>query len=126
MYHDGMQIRVSPVQKMNESRVGLNIKESQDFYRDVEANLRILFGSSVSHNELRSVAQIVCLKTGLTLDPDTKFDYGVLIKWFSDNWDCIGMTLAAIHLVDDQNMVISSTRKIIHCNIRSRDSSMYS
>jgi hypothetical protein len=70
------------------------------------------FRSGITHHELRSVAQVICLKTGLTLDRDAYRDRAVLIKWFSDNWIQVAPILGCMNLRDSFNREITLVREI--------------
>ena len=71
-----------------------------------------LFSSGITRSELRSVAQIICLKTNLKLDRDATRDLRVLVKWFSDNWEVIAPVIYTIQLRDANFEVINLAREI--------------
>lgn len=74
--------------------------------------LRQKFGATVTHSELRSIAKIICLHTGLTLDRDATRDCRVLIKWFDENWKTIYPNLDNVTLRDEKETVIDELRDI--------------
>lgn len=71
-----------------------------------------LFSSGITHCELRSLAQLICLKTDLRLDRDASRDLRVLVKWFSDNWGTIDGIIHLFQLRDDKNEVITLSREL--------------
>jgi hypothetical protein len=60
----------------------------------------LTFGPGVTHGELKSLAQLICVETGLKLDRDASRDNRVLIKWFQDNWQQISHLMRRIYLCD--------------------------
>lgn len=74
--------------------------------------LKQKFGATVTHSELRSIAKIICLHTGLTLDRDATRDCRVLIKWFDENWKIIYPNLDNITLRDEKENVIDEQRDL--------------
>jgi hypothetical protein len=58
------------------------------------------FGAQIIHNELRSIAQLICGETGLRLDRAASRDNRVLVKWFSDNWTTIAPVIDHLYLCD--------------------------
>ena len=70
------------------------------------------FSSGITHNELKSVATILCLQTGLQLSRLAQRDNRVLIQWFSDNWEVISPFLSTIHLFDKNKQVINLVREL--------------
>jgi hypothetical protein len=74
--------------------------------------IQVQFSSGITHHELRSVAQVICLKTGLTLDRDAYRDRVVLIKWFSDNWIQVAPILSCMQLRDSFNREITLVREM--------------
>ncbi|OHT16153.1 hypothetical protein TRFO_42035 [Tritrichomonas foetus] len=64
------------------------------------AAIRERFSSGITHGELRSVAQLVSLRTGIGLDRDAGRDNRVLIKWFDENWEKAGPIVAMIKIYD--------------------------
>lgn len=90
---------------------GFNYEESE-----VYKTLKRYFSSGVTHNELKSIAQVICINTHLKLDRDATRDNRVLIKWFDENWEiCEGM-LQKIKTKDINQIVIDSTREKDYCN----------
>ena len=71
-----------------------------------------LFSSGITRNELRSVAQIICIKTHLKLDRDATRDLRVLVKWFSDHWDVVSPILYRMQLRDSDLQPITLAREI--------------
>lgn len=70
------------------------------------------FSSGITHNELKSVATILCLQTGLQLSRLAQRDNRVLIQWFSDNWEVISPFMSTIHLFDKNRQVINLVREL--------------
>lgn len=68
------------------------------------------FSPNITHSELKSIAMVICLQTGLKLDRDATRDNRVLIKWFDENWLVIKKNLDFITLLDDERNVISSVK----------------
>ena len=68
------------------------------------------FSPNITHSELKSIATILCLRTGLKLDRDATRDNRVLIKWFDENWVTIKKNLEYITLLDDDQNIINDTR----------------
>ena len=75
-----------------------------------------LFSSGVTHNELSSIAQIICMKTNLKLDRDAIRDNRVLIKWFDDNWETISEIIPFIQLRDEKFECITLSREVNDMN----------
>lgn len=69
------------------------------------------FSPNVTHTELKSIATILCLRTGLKLDRDATRDNRVLIKWFDENWPIVKKNLEFIKLLDDDQNIINESRK---------------
>ena len=74
--------------------------------------LKHKFSSGVTHNELKSVALVLCQHAGLTLDRDATRDNRVLIKWFDENWDKLKDYIDKIQLKDQNDQVINYEREI--------------
>ena len=78
---------VVPRGKGNEAkRVNARLNGFDHANSNVYKCLRQKFGATVTHRELKSIAKIICLHTGLKLDRDATRDCRVLIKWFDENW----------------------------------------
>ena len=60
------------------------------------------FGSSLSHNELLSIAQVIASNSGIKVDRDARRRKEVLIKWFDENAQKITPLLNYIKIeIDD-------------------------
>lgn len=78
----------------------------------VNEQLEIKFSTGITHNELRSVANVICLFTGLKLN---RLEYrykSILIKWFYDNWNVIKVILPNIFLLDEEDNPITLEREL--------------
>lgn len=73
--------------------------------------LKNQFSSGITHTELKSIANIICLKTELKLDRDAVRDNRVLIKWFEENWTVVEPILKNFHIHDNKGEIISSVRE---------------
>lgn len=73
--------------------------------------IKAQFSSGITHNELKSVATMVCEKTGEKLDRDASRDNRVLIKWFDERWDKIEPIVKKIRLYDEHDQVIDASRE---------------
>lgn len=93
-------------QKIADRLGGFNPDDSQVLYQLYE-----YFSSSVTHNELKSVAMIAGMVTGVPLDRLALRDKRVLVKWFSENWAQLAPVLPFIHLRDEQSEVINLERQ---------------
>jgi hypothetical protein len=76
--------------------------------------LKTKFSSGVTLKELRSIAVVVSLMSGL-LEPsrEDKRSYVLMIKWFKDRWETVGPMLPFIHLRDANDRIIDSRRELI-------------
>ena len=87
-------------------------KRLQDFdYERSEAwaKIRQHFSNGITHTELKSAANILCLKLNLKLDRDASRDNRVLIKWFQENWQQIEPHINKIHFTDENKVPIADT-----------------
>ena len=73
--------------------------------------LKEKFSSGVTHNELKSVATILCKYANLTLDRDATRDNRVLIKWFDEKWDVLKDYIDKVSLKDNKEEVINHERE---------------
>ncbi|KAH0795906.1 hypothetical protein GPJ56_000154 [Histomonas meleagridis] len=81
-------------------------------YESKEWNfLKKKFSSGVTQSELRSIAQIVCLKANLKLDREASRDKRVLIKWFGENWNVVEPYVQRIYLHDSEEKIIDEDRE---------------
>ena len=78
---------------------------------DVWKTLKTKFSSGITHNELKSIAQVCCYFTKLSLDRDATRDNRVLIKWFDENWDVLKDTVKKICLRDEKERPITLERE---------------
>lgn len=102
---------VVPRGKGNEAkRVNARLNGFDHANSNVYKCLRQKFGATVTHSELKSIAKIICLHTGLKLDRDATRDCRVLIKWFDENWTTISPNLDNITLCDEKENVIDELR----------------
>ncbi|KAI5512355.1 hypothetical protein TVAGG3_0748450 [Trichomonas vaginalis G3] len=74
------------------------------------------FSSGITQSELRSIANVVCLKCNLKLERDASRDRRILIKWFHDNWNCIHDTVSKIQLLDENEKPINLAREVYEFN----------
>jgi hypothetical protein len=75
--------------------------------------IKSTFGPDVTHGELKSLAQLICLETGLKLDRDAGRDNRVLIKWFQENWHQMSHIICRIYLCDQKgDRIIYETDKL--------------
>ena len=56
------------------------------------------YGPHLGHNELTSIAELICETEDLRLDRDAKRRKVVLVKWFEEHWDVIERRLDFIAL----------------------------
>lgn len=77
-------------------------KHQLDFY----------FSTGVSHNELKSIARVVCNLTGLKLNRLALRYKCILIKWFDDNWLEIENVIQCIQLFDEDDKPITLAREL--------------
>lgn len=61
------------------------------------------FGSSLSHNELLSIAQVIASNCNIKVDRDAKRRKEVLIKWFDENTEVILPFLNYMKIDDGMN-----------------------
>ena len=73
--------------------------------------LKTKFSSGITHNELKSIAQVCCYFSQLTLERDATRDNRVLIKWFDENWSKLKDIVAKICLRDEQERPITLERE---------------
>lgn len=88
-------------QKVSVRLSGFNPNESEAW-----KTITHQFTIGATHNELKSVAQILCTLTGLRLDREASRDNRVLIKWFDENWDLLKVHVHHIHLRDENEKII--------------------
>ena len=75
--------------------------------------LKEKFSSGITHNELKSVAMIICQYVdGISLDRDATRDNRVLIKWFDENWNVIKNVIDKVKLKDEKEDVINLEREM--------------
>lgn len=91
--------------RVNARLIGFIVKKS-NAYR----SLCKKFSPNITHSELKSIAKIICLQTGLKLDRDATRDNRVLIKWFDENWVVIKKNLDYITLLDEDKNTIDNDR----------------
>ena len=73
--------------------------------------LKTKFSSGITHNELKSIAQVCCYFSNLTLDRDATRDNRVLIKWFDENWNVLKDIINKISLRDEHGRPITKERE---------------
>lgn len=78
---------------------------------DAWIEIKSRFGPGITHNELKSVAIIVCERTGEKLDRDATRDSRVLVKWFDERWNKIESVVKKIHLHDNNDEIINAERE---------------
>lgn len=91
--------------RVNARLTGFRVKQS-NAYKSICKK----FSPNITHSELKSVAMIICLQTGLKLDRDATRDNRVLIKWFDENWTVIKKNWDFITLLDDERNTINNSR----------------
>ena len=91
--------------RVNARLTGFKIKQSHAY-----KFLCKKFSPNITHSELKSIAKVLCLQTGLKLDRDATRDNRVLIKWFDENWSVVRKNLDYISLLDDEQNVINDNR----------------
>ena len=76
--------------------------------------LQATFSSGVTHNELRSIAQLVCLQTrgAVALSRSENRDGRMLIKWFSENWGVVQPVLDRIRILDSNFCEVNLEREL--------------
>ena len=79
---------------------------------NAKSQLDLLFSSSTTHQELLSIAEVLCLHTGLKLTRLDKRNKSVLIKWYQDNWNTVAPFLCKIQLLDDKFRPINLERQL--------------
>ena len=91
--------------RVNQRLKGFDLDQSKEW-----GILKKKFSSGITHNELKSIAQIVCLKSNIKLDREASRDNRVLIKWFVENWHTIEPYIQHISLHDDNKEIIDDER----------------
>ena len=103
-YNDGKEKESA---KINKRLAGFDPEKSE-----VMKILKYHFSTGVTHNELLSIAKIICLQTNLKIDRLATRDQRVLIKWFDENWSSICMIIPLIHILDENKIPITLNREI--------------
>jgi hypothetical protein len=77
------------------------------------AAVRLLFGAGVNVRELASVAEIVCMLSGLDRPlRDVRRSFPGLIQWFDEHWAVVGSIMPMLQLRDSDGCVINSRREL--------------
>jgi hypothetical protein len=75
--------------------------------------IRVTFGSGVNLKELTSIAEIMCLLSGLRRPSrDTRRSFPALVQWYEVNWGQISPFLPIVQLRDSQGAVIDAKREL--------------
>lgn len=110
---DDHSCSVRPVKKRIKRGEGIEAekvsKRLRGFHIEHSEALKVInqqFTIGVTHNELKSIAQLICTLTGLKLDREASRDNRVLIKWFDENWTDIRPHVLGMHLRDVNQKII--------------------
>lgn len=96
-------------------RVSQRLKGFDHIESEAYKALTYYYSSGVTHNELKSLAQVICMHSNLKLDRDATRDNRVLIKWFQENWEIVKTMLPRLHLKDTNHNIIDSSREKTAC-----------
>lgn len=69
--------------------------------------LKEAYGKGIVHQEVKSLAHVICDVSNLKLDRDEKRDSKLLIKWFDDNIEVIEPLIKNLSLLDENNQAIT-------------------
>ena len=105
--HNHISGKISESQKIQERLKGFDPSKSQ-----VMKILNYNFSTGITHNELTSLARIICMYTHLKLDRLAVRDHRVLVKWFEENWATISNIIYSIKSLDENKVPITLEREI--------------
>lgn len=97
--------RIRQAGKLRHEKMRLKTRLTGFNYQDSVSWIAICrhFGSQPSHEELKSVAELIAKTANIRLDRDAKRRKVVMMKWFEEHWDVASYLLRFITLEEESD-----------------------